>query len=198
MCPTDSFTALITRLNAGEDAAASEVFDRFAGRLIALARSRLSDRLRHKVDPEDVLQSALRSFFTRYREGQFRLENWERLWGVLTVITLRKCGNQADYFRAARRDVAREEPLTLTLQQRLGLVALAREPAPPEAAALADTVEQLMRGLAERDRDVLSLHLQGYTIAEIGAQVGVARRTVKRALARIRQELHCQAGAWLC
>jgi RNA polymerase sigma-70 factor (ECF subfamily) len=185
----DSFTTLMDRLHAGDDAAAAEVFDRFAGRLAALAHSRLADRLRDKVDPEDVLQSVFRSFFTRYRAGQFRLENWESLWGLLTVIVLRKCGNQAAYFRAARRDVKREEPLALTPEARLGLAALAREPQPVEAAVLADTVEQLMRGLEERDRDVLALHLQGYTVAEIGAQVGVAQRTVKRALAHIREQL---------
>ena len=66
---------------------------------------------------------------------------------------------------------------------------LAQEPTPSEAAILSETVEQLMRDLAERDRAILSLHLQGYEIPEISEQVGRTRRTVRRALEQIRRRL---------
>ena len=57
------------RLRAGDDEAAREVFDRFARRLVGLARRRFDRRLAHRVDPEDVVQSAFKSFFVRHREG---------------------------------------------------------------------------------------------------------------------------------
>ena len=34
--------------------------------------------------------------------------SWDSLWGLLTVITLRKCSERAAYYRAQCRDVARE------------------------------------------------------------------------------------------
>ena len=57
------------------------------GRLIGLARAHLAGRLRHKVDPEDVVQSAYKSFLLRYGEQARAADGWDRLWGVLTTIT---------------------------------------------------------------------------------------------------------------
>src|SRR5262249_60734231 len=83
-------------------------FERFTRRLIGLARCNLDARLRHKVDPEDVVQSAYKSFFLRYGEGTLEAEGWDGLWGLLTLITLRKCAERIRYHRAECRDVARE------------------------------------------------------------------------------------------
>src|SRR5205823_2560765 len=49
----ESFQGWMDRLRSGEDAAAREVFDRFAGRLIALTRGQFNRLLARKVDPED-------------------------------------------------------------------------------------------------------------------------------------------------
>src|SRR2546423_973538 len=108
MADDPSFDALMARLRAGDDEAAARVFHRFAAQLIALARCHLSRRVRQKVDPEDVAQSVFRSFFARQADGQFVLEDWDGLWGLLTLITLRKCHRQFERFTAGRRDVRRE------------------------------------------------------------------------------------------
>jgi hypothetical protein len=57
-------------IRSGDAGAAAPVFQRFAGRLIAPARSRLGDRLRAKVDPDDVVQSVYKSFFLRHANGE--------------------------------------------------------------------------------------------------------------------------------
>ena len=98
----------MVRLRSGEDAAAREVFEQFAGRLVALARRRFNRLLARKVDPEDVVQSAFKSFFVRHREGKLDVGDWGGLWNLLTLITLRKCADRAEYFLAERRDAARE------------------------------------------------------------------------------------------
>ena len=105
-----TFDDLMARLNDGDDEAAAEIFNRFVRRLIFLARSRLNAQVRQKEDPEDVVQSVFRSFFTRQVEGQFEIGNWESLWAMLAVITLRKCGNRIEYFQAAKRNVQRNVP----------------------------------------------------------------------------------------
>jgi RNA polymerase sigma-70 factor (ECF subfamily) len=86
----NSFAELLARLRAGDDAAGHEVFRRFAHQLVALAHGRISTALRHKVDPEDVVQSAFKSFFRRFSEGDMEVVNWNSLWGLLTLITVRK------------------------------------------------------------------------------------------------------------
>src|SRR6478609_9512740 len=108
MADAESFERLMARLRSGEDAAAREVFERFAGRLVALARGRFNQLLARKVDPEDVVQSAFKSFFVRHREGTLDVGDGRGLWNLLTLITLRKCADRAEYFLADRRNAARE------------------------------------------------------------------------------------------
>jgi RNA polymerase sigma-70 factor (ECF subfamily) len=169
---------------------AAEIFHRFAHRLMGLVRSRLDSLLRPKVDPEDLLQSVFRSFFVGAREGQLDLRDWDSLWGLLTVITLRKCGRRIDYFRAARRDVRREIATPPAEEaDRPGWEVVCREPSPDEAAVLAETLEHLLRKLDDRGRQIVRLRLQGFTTPEISAQVGCTERTVQRALEQVKHWL---------
>jgi RNA polymerase sigma factor (sigma-70 family) len=182
-----SFTDLMARLRTGQDSAASQVFHRFASRLIVLARGRLSPKLRQKVDAEDVLQSVFHSFFARYAAGQFSVPDWDSLWGLLTGITLRKCARRAEHFQAARRDVRREAPPATDSAQ--GWEAWAREPTPEEATLMTETVRELLDRLEPREREMVALSLQGFSAAEISEKIGWGERTVQRILARIRKRL---------
>jgi RNA polymerase sigma-70 factor, ECF subfamily len=185
-----SFQQLMRRLQARDEAAAAEVFGRFAHRLIGLARQNLDVRLRQKVDPDDVMQSALKSFFLRHAEGRFELRDWDSLWSMLVVITLRKCGHKVEHFRAACRDVRREAAPLVTDDSAGSWEAVSREPTPAQASLLAEAVEQVMGSLGdERERRVVELSLQGHDTAEVSAAVGLTRRTVQRVLARVRQRL---------
>jgi RNA polymerase sigma-70 factor (ECF subfamily) len=184
---------VIEQLRQGNDSAANEVVRRYATRLIALAGAQLDDRLRRKVDPEDVVQSAFRSFFRRAEAGQFDVNNWESLWGLLVQFTLRKCGRRIQYFRAARRDFRREvpsAPVSSEEQEDLAQLAADPSPSPEEVTFLTDTAEQVMRRLgSERKRRIFELSLQGYSIAEISSQVSYYERGVERVRSQIRQLL---------
>src|SRR5437868_3533718 len=148
MAANDSFVDVMARLRAGDQAAAREVFDRFVRQLVGLAQRQFDAVLRRKVDPEDVVQSAYKSFFFRYGEGQLEVNDWGNLWGLLTLITLRKCLDRVEYHQAQCRDVEREaaaHPGTAGTEP--WWQAVAREPTPEEAAVLAETIEQLLREL---------------------------------------------------
>jgi RNA polymerase sigma-70 factor (ECF subfamily) len=181
----------MAQLRSGQNEAAARVFDRFASRLIALARKQLDPKVLQKVDPEDVMQSVFRSFFARNAAGQLgEFETWDNLWGMLVVMTQRKCGRRIDYFHAARRDIHREiaaEPATGQSNVDLGLSD--DEPTPSEAAMLTETIEQLMNSLPSRHRDILTYRLQGYTPPEISTQLGCTERTVYRVLERVKDWL---------
>jgi RNA polymerase sigma-70 factor (ECF subfamily) len=188
-----SFAAVMHRLRAGDEAAAADVFHRFAGRLIALARTHLDSRPRQKVDPEDVLQSVYKSFFLRHAQGQLNPQDWDSLWSLLTVITVRKCGRWRERFHAGRRDVHAELALQPPADESGGgWEALAGDPTPSEVAMLTETVEELLRGLEGRARDIVALALQGYTAGEISTQLGRPERTVYRVLGRVKKRLQWQ------
>jgi RNA polymerase sigma-70 factor (ECF subfamily) len=189
--PDPSFDDLMARLRAGQNDAATQVFHRFASRLIALARKQLDPQVLQKVDPEDILQSVFRSFFVRYPGGQLgAFEGWDNLWAILVVITRRKCGRRLDYFHAACRDVRREvtgQPAPVESAQDLG--ACDDEPTPSEAAMLTETVEHLMGCLEGRHREILTLSLQGHSPPEISGRLRCTERTVYRVLERVKQYL---------
>jgi RNA polymerase sigma-70 factor (ECF subfamily) len=188
MSSDDSFDALMDRLRRGDEQAAQQVFQRFGERLIGLAQSRLNAAMRQKLDPEDVTQSVFRSFFRGQAEGRFDLDSWDSLWSLLTLITLRKCGHKVKYFRAARRDILREAR-PAPAEDPSAWKAIAREPTPFEAAVLAETLEQTLRGLNGHQRHIVELSLEGYTVPEISASTGRAERSVYRLLEQVKKKL---------
>jgi RNA polymerase sigma-70 factor (ECF subfamily) len=189
MTPEVPFADLAQRLRAGDADAARLVFDRFARRLVALAASRLPPALAPKVGPEDVVQSVFRSFFARHADGRLRADSWDDLWTLLTVLTVRKCGHRAQYYRAARRDVRREATAPgLPSSNSPGEVE-APEPTPAEALLLTEALEELLRGLSPTHRRIVQLRLEGCTIAEVGRSAGCTERSVHRVLEKVRARL---------
>jgi RNA polymerase sigma-70 factor, ECF subfamily len=186
----DSFPDFLARLQARDGDAARELFRRFTHQLIALARRRFDGAFKDKVDPEDVVQSAYKSFFLRYGEGGADVANWNSLWGLLTVITLRKCAERVAYHRAECRDVAREASAPPGPEDGAPWPeAAGREPTPLEAALLGEAVESLLASLDGGSRTVIELSLQGYTTQEISERLGLVERTVRRLRERVRERL---------
>jgi len=189
MATDTSFNDVMARLRSGDDDAAATIFHRFARQLAALARRHLDGRLRQKVDPEDVLQSAYKSFFRRQADGGIDPADWHELWNLLTVLTVRKCIRYWQRYTAARRDLRVETVPPPADSSAFDWQFLDREPSPEEGALLAEAVERLLQGLDGRDRDIVTLALQGYSAAEIGAQLNRPQRTVYRVLERIKTRL---------
>jgi tRNA A-37 threonylcarbamoyl transferase component Bud32 len=185
MTDTPSAELLARYQRRHDEAAAEELFRRYAGRLTALARSRLSRALASRVDAEDVVQSAYRSFFLLARDGEVVLRESGDLWRLLVHITLRKVYRSARRHRADCRSVEREHPRP----GEIDAVALSREPTPAEAAAL---IDELRGGLAPLDalqRRVVEMRLQGHEVEVIAAEVGRSARTARRILAAFGAEL---------
>jgi RNA polymerase sigma-70 factor (ECF subfamily) len=184
----DTFSQLLARVRIGDDEAAAIIFRRFVDQLAAKAHRRLSPAVRRQTDAEDVVQSVYRTFFRRVREGEFRLDHWGSVWGLLTRITIRKCA------RAGRRIKNRPQGVSAQadssdFEANLDWEALAREPSPAEAAALNDTLDALLEPLRETHREIVVLTLQGYTQREIGDQLGCSERTVRRVLSQTQSDL---------
>jgi RNA polymerase sigma-70 factor (ECF subfamily) len=177
-------------LAAGTEEAAVEVFRRFVRRLLSLADSLLFQRLRQKLDAEDLVQSLFRSFFRRCRDGRIRATDWDQLWALLVVMTVRKCRNQVQHYQAACRDVRREiSPPAEGETFAEWWHPLDRHPTPAEAAALAETLEQLRNSFDPQDQIIVLLYLQGCSVTDIRHQTRRAERTVRRVCQRVRKRL---------
>jgi RNA polymerase sigma-70 factor (ECF subfamily) len=187
---------LLARWQAGDQEAAAQMFRRYAQRLIALARSRLSSKLAQRLDPEDVVQSAYRSFFAGARMGQYDLQRGGDLWRLLVGITLHKLHDQVKRHSADKRDVGAENSFgSEDSLWDIDSAIFARGPSPAEAVALVDELEQVMRRLEPLQRRILEMRLQGFSLEEIATDTQRCPRTVRRTLARIRRDLQQNHGA---
>jgi RNA polymerase sigma factor (sigma-70 family) len=180
-----SFQQVLDQLRQQDDAAASKVYQRFAQRLIALARTRLDDRLLQRVDAEDVVQSVFKSVFLRLADGQFVLGDWEGLWALLTAVAVHKCRKWVDYYQAQGRDLNREVAVGPDSSWQV----IDREPSPSEALTLKETLEQVLKGLKPSEQEMVTLSLQGYQVAEVSGQLGCTESKVYRVLALVRKRL---------
>jgi len=165
----------------------SAAFDRFRRRLVGLARAHLGARLNRKVDAEDVVQSAYKSLLIRCGEAAVAAEGWDAMWGLLTLITIRKCADRARYYATDCRNLHREAEAADSAG--LWIESPGREPTPDEAIVLAETVEDLLGRLQGNERTIVELSLQGYSTQEISQQTGRAERSVRRVREQVRTEL---------
>jgi RNA polymerase sigma factor (sigma-70 family) len=186
-----SITALIGRIKEGDSAAVRQLWEIYCPLLQGIARKKLPPL--GIGDEEDVVQSALWSFFTGAAQGEFSvLKDREDLWSLLTVITSRKAINLLKHEKCPKRnpqqmiDGKRWPPDNLGKQD-VELV-LDSEPAPDLMVILDEESKRLLDSLGDRQlRSITIWRLEGYTEVEIAAMLGCTLRTVERKLRLIRK-----------
>jgi DNA-directed RNA polymerase specialized sigma24 family protein len=182
-----SITRCIDRVKQGDRDAARALWDRYIHRLVALARARLRGTSRRAADEEDIALSAFDSFFRRAERGQFaRLEDRDDLWKLLVVLTVRKSANLAK--RQTRMKHGGGAVLALSELEGLSEDGLpATEPTPELAAQVGEECQRLRDRLGDDTlRRVAQRKLEGFSNAEIAAELNCVESTVERKLQRIR------------
>jgi len=176
---------LVERCRGGSESAAAELFNRYVSRLLGVARRRIGERMNSRLDPEDVVQSVFRTFFTRLRNDQFEFAEEDDLSKLLVRITLHKTLRQIAYHRAARRDPGHELPQG-ELSQHDILQVMTKEPTPVTVVTFIDQLDHFLARLTPEEQQILTLRLQGHSTEEIAKQIGSYDRKVRRVLERVR------------
>jgi RNA polymerase sigma-70 factor (ECF subfamily) len=185
MPPSPEEQVLIDLWRQGDEDAARQIFDRYVGRLLQLARRHLSQRLASRVDPEDIVQSVFRTFFGRLKEGQFAFDGQDDLCKLLVRITIHKTLRQVAFHKAAKRDPCQETDQGQHHRDQL-FTLLDREPTPEATVAFLDQLEHLLEGLRPEERRILELRLRGYSNEEITRELGLYDRKIRRLAEQIR------------
>ncbi len=198
-----SITRWIGDLQRGDASAiaAEELWQRYYRRLIGLAKKKLGDATRRMADEEDVVVHAFNSFCMGAAAGRFpRLNDRDELWQILVMLTARKAADQLkNQYRAKRGggQVRGESAFIngLSSEQRANIDQIVgTEPTPEFAAQVTEECRRLL-DLLEDDglRAVAVARMEGYSNAEIAAQMDVQTRTIERKLRFIR-EIWSDAG----
>lgn len=178
--------SLLRRFQSGEQAAATELYRRYADRLLRMAAAQTSLDVGSRADAEDIVQSVFRTFFRRAALGEYELPDGDELWKLFLVIGLNKVRAVAGHHKAAKRDV----------RQTAGGVAFERAAdrhADDDEAGLnllRLTIDELLAPLPAGHRQIVELRIAGHEVADIATQVGRAKRSVERILQEFRGRLH--------
>ena len=178
----DVTIAWLEDLAEGKSNAVEEFWMNYGDSLQRVAERQIASWLRRRVDPEDVVQSACRTFFRRAGAGDFSLENKDDLWKLLLTITLNKVRMQARFHSAQRRGALESASLEQDDAQHPGVSV-------EEAVEFADAFGKILSSLGSAEGDVIRLKLDGYSHAEIAEQLQCTERTVGRLLVKARAAL---------
>jgi DNA-directed RNA polymerase specialized sigma24 family protein len=180
-----SVSLWLDRVKAGDADAARRLWDRYFHRLVALAHAKLKNTPLRSASEEDVALSAMASFFRGVEADKFPdLSDRENLWSLLALITIRKSAHhlrrQNQLKRGGRGQADDAAPADLDH-------AKSREPAPDLAAQMAEQYRRLLDRLEDPGLEAVAVaKMEGYTNAEIAAQLGCATRSVERKIRLIR------------
>lgn len=175
---------LLRRLRGGCEDAATQLYLRYAQRLLALIRSRASPGVRRRTEPEDLVQSVFRRFFRRVSQGDYEVPAGEELWGLFLVIALNRVRAEEKFQRADKRDIRRTSDAADEAIRRA-----ADHGDETAYTVLQLTVQEALAHLPAAQRDMLELRIQGHEVAEIAARMGRSKRTVERILQEVRAHL---------
>ncbi len=103
--PNDHF--LIAQTRAGDQAAATQLYLRYAKRLTSLVERRCSVELARCAGVEDIVQSVFATFFDRVCQGFYDIPDGDTVWKLLLVMGLNSIRTHATYHFAAKRDAHR-------------------------------------------------------------------------------------------
>jgi RNA polymerase sigma-70 factor, ECF subfamily len=170
--------ALIDQAVAGDQRAAGDLFARFQDRLLRMVRLRMDNRLKGRVDSEDIVQEA-------YLDASRRLKDYAAgppmsffLW--LRYLAAQKLIDaQRHHLGVEKRDVNREVslyrgPMPEATSAALAAQLLGRLTSPSMAAIRVETrikVQEVLNAMEPIDREVLVLrhfeHLDNGEVAEL-------------------------------
>jgi len=183
---------LIAAYRQGDEAAATELLEKYYVRLLELIRRQSGWKLRDLEGSTDVAQSVFRSFFSQVRENRVQIAPDNSLWPLLVTIALNKVRNLGKYWQREKRDPGRQVRLEGQDDP------LENGPSPQDVAAVKELVDRLLEPFSPRRRRIIELILEGEAVGQIAQQVGATERTVyntRRAAAKILEQVLASSGS---
>jgi RNA polymerase sigma factor (sigma-70 family) len=187
----DRWQRLIQGLRSGNDQVVREFCEQYGDLLHRFAEKHLAAGVARRVGPEDVVQSACRTFLRRAQGGEFHIADGEGLWRLLCAITLTKVREQTRFHLRKKRGLDQEVRLAPPSGESsaAGFDAVDPHPNPAEAVEFADFLQQTLASLDPEERQVVDLKLQELTNEEVADRLGSSERTVRRILKRVQARL---------
>lgn len=191
---TDATPVLLERLHRGDESAMAALLELHLPWLRSHVERRLGDFLRRHGDADDYLQDAMADFL---RDApQFQVRDGAQFRSLLARVVENTLRDRNDWFRAKRRDLARNAALPSESVLALD-PALHRGTTPSRAADRSETREWVRLALelmgAEDRKIILAREYEDRSFVDIGSDLGMTANAVRmrwvRAVARLAELL---------
>jgi RNA polymerase sigma-70 factor (ECF subfamily) len=198
---SDADELLAQRMQAGEQRALGDLFNRHRPRLRRLVQLRLDQRLQGRIDPSDVLQEAFIDASRRLKEYAANPAIppflWLRLLTVQRLQTLHRLQLGAKARDAGREVSLHNGPLPRADSRSLAAQLLGRLTTPSQAMMRAEIqikMQDALNAMDPIDREILALrHFEelsnGEAAAVLGLHKAAASNRYVRALRRLKEIL---------
>lgn len=187
-----NFKLLMAAMEEGSEDAAWQLTELYSPHIMRAVRSSLPKQIRTKVDSQDFVQSVWASILLkRGRLAQF--QNPEQFIGYLAAMAKNKVVDKYRHFRTQKKDVYLEVRIP-TLDRTSPEMAprnadegtlSSSDPTPSQVAVAREGWRRLTDQSSERDRQIISMRIQGQTYVAIANDLEVNEKTVQRALNRM-------------
>lgn len=178
------FQELLSRVKAGDEAAAYELVKTYEPMVRAVIRNRLRDPvMKRHFDSMDICQSVMATLFPRFADERLEVEEPKQLVGLLVQITKNKLNHHLRKQRQQCRDAhavvssddsAFNEPVDDVVN-------------PERVASAKEELEQLYKLLGQEERQMAELRGKGKQWGEIAEVMGGTaegrRKQFQRAIA---------------
>ncbi|MDA1052349.1 MAG: sigma-70 family RNA polymerase sigma factor [Planctomycetota bacterium] len=180
------FAETLALAKQGDPPAIAKLVEQYEPKVRVVARVLLGRALRPYLDSVDLVQSVHRSLMVALRTHDYDLANPEQLIALAITMVRRKTARHWRRMQRQRRMDGASDSKNLALV--LASVSDSRE-GPAQEAQFNDLLERLCDKLDETERRMLDLRLQGYTSAEVAAELGLHAVAVRVRWTRLRKRL---------
>jgi len=187
---SDDVQTLLAAAKAGDELAATRLYQLYVRRLLGLAKRLHAEKLNGRCDEEDVVQSAMRTFFVRLRTDRIQWDENVDLWKLLARITNRKVCRQVDLHTAAKRTVDAEQNTGPDASDSgREFEAFAREPTASDVVIAEELLERILEPLEPAHRQIVELRLEGRTFDEISHKLGCSESQARRLIDKLERAM---------
>ena len=183
------FALLMARAQEGEEAAAVAIWNACYDRLVCYARGKMKGMPRRSADEEDVVLSAMNSFFDGARVGRLAPKDANELWKLLATITVRKATAQLRKHHAGKRGGGKVRGDSAFDPSQVAAAGAGDYDLDTLSPHLGVACEEMLAQLDDAClRQVALLRLANHTNDEIALKLDCSVATVKRRVAEIRKQ----------
>jgi RNA polymerase sigma factor (sigma-70 family) len=176
---------LLTKAQGGSHSAVLALLETCSPRILKSIRRGLTQRMRRRLDSEDVAQAVWASFF----RGPLEPDKFADLADLEAYVERMAANKVADVNRAQRRhrrDVGRDVGLDSQLAEQLA----ANQPTPSQVLSGEEEYGRLLNPRSERHRRILEMRAEGATFDQIGEALKLHPGSVRRVVAKYAPPSH--------